>query len=103
VRKLPTRRSPPLTVRTRMVRSLTLYAAAYGAERLAMATHSHPPPVVTRYGVKLFGTDNRLVIDKARRELGYVPRVAPREGVRLAGAWYRKQSLAAVPAPAPAR
>jgi nucleoside-diphosphate-sugar epimerase len=80
-----------------------LYAAGYAAERLAMATHSHPPPPVTRFGVKLYGTDNRLVIDKARRELGYVPRVTLLEGVRLAAAWYRKQNLAPVRAPVPAR
>jgi nucleoside-diphosphate-sugar epimerase len=44
--------------------------------------------VGTRLGVKLFGTDNRHAIDKARRELGYTPRVSLREGVRRAAAWY---------------
>jgi nucleoside-diphosphate-sugar epimerase len=48
--------------------------------------------VVTRLGVKLFGTDNRHAIDKARRELGYAPRVDLHEGVRLAAARYREQS-----------
>jgi nucleoside-diphosphate-sugar epimerase len=42
--------------------------------------------------VKLFGTDNRQAIDKARRELGYAPRVDLREGVRLAAAGYRERS-----------
>jgi nucleoside-diphosphate-sugar epimerase len=45
-------------------------------------------PLVTRLGVKLFGSDNRHSIDKARRELGYKPRVGVREGVRLAANWY---------------
>jgi len=49
--------------------------------------------MVTRLGVKLFGTDNRHAIDKARRELGYTPRVSLREGVRLAAAWYRATCL----------
>jgi nucleoside-diphosphate-sugar epimerase len=66
-----------------------LYAAGYAAERLARLTRSQRQPVVTRLGVKLFGTDNRHAIDKARRELGYAPRVALQDGVRLAATWYR--------------
>jgi nucleoside-diphosphate-sugar epimerase len=66
-----------------------LYAAGYAAERLAMLTRSQRQPVVTRLGVKLFGTDNRHVVDKARRELGYRPWVGLREGAYLAAAWYR--------------
>ncbi|MDP9345065.1 MAG: hypothetical protein M3P44_04990, partial [Actinomycetota bacterium] len=66
-----------------------LYAAGHAAERLAALTRSERQPVVTRLGVKLFGTDNRHAIDKARRELGYRPEVPLREGVRLAAAWYR--------------
>jgi nucleoside-diphosphate-sugar epimerase len=37
----------------------------------------------------LFGNNNRHSIEKARRELGYAPRVSLHEGVRLAAAWYR--------------
>jgi nucleoside-diphosphate-sugar epimerase len=66
-----------------------LYAAGYAAERLARLTRSQRQPVVTRLGVKLFGTDNRHAVDKARRELGYTPRVDLNEGVRLAADWYR--------------
>jgi nucleoside-diphosphate-sugar epimerase len=66
-----------------------LYAAGYAAERIAALTRSTRQPPVTRLGVKLFGTDNRHAIDKARRELGYRPWVALREGVSLAASWYR--------------
>jgi nucleoside-diphosphate-sugar epimerase len=72
-----------------------LYAAAYAAERVAMVTHSQRDPLVTRHGVMLFGADNRHSIDKARRELGYSPRVELREGVRLAAAWFRQWELSA--------
>jgi nucleoside-diphosphate-sugar epimerase len=73
-----------------------LYAAGYAAERLATLTRSwRRPPAVTRLGVKLFGTDNRHGVHKARRELGYTPRVALRDGVRLAAAWYRSPTLPA--------
>jgi nucleoside-diphosphate-sugar epimerase len=66
-----------------------LYAGAFAAERLSRALGGRGAPVVTRLGVKLFGTDNRHAIDKARDELGYRPRVPVEEGVRLAARWYR--------------
>jgi nucleoside-diphosphate-sugar epimerase len=74
-----------------------LYAAGYAAERLAMFTRSQRQPVVTRLGVKLFGTDNQHAVDKARRELGYRPWVALREGVHLAATWYRTPRPPAAP------
>src|SRR5437660_10531419 len=66
--------------------SRALYGASCVAERLARLVGTEP--ILTRLGVKLFGTDNRHAIDKARRELGYSPRVGLRAGVRLAAAWY---------------
>jgi nucleoside-diphosphate-sugar epimerase len=51
----------------------------------------------------MFGSDNRHLIDKARRELGYAPQVPLREGIRLAVAWYRQNTmLLVVPQPEPA-
>jgi nucleoside-diphosphate-sugar epimerase len=79
-----------------------LYAGAYVAERLWTAAHLNGPPVVTRLGVKLFGTDNRHAIDKARAELGYQPRVSLEEGIRLAAAWYLGQSGLGVTQPSAA-
>jgi len=66
-----------------------LYGASCVAERLARLVGTEP--IVTRLGVKLFGTDNRHAIEKARRELGYSPAVTLQEGIRLAAAWYRSQ------------
>jgi nucleoside-diphosphate-sugar epimerase len=77
-----------------------LYAVGYAAEQLAKLTRASRQPIVTRLGVKLFGSDNRHAIDKARRELGYSPRVPLREGIHLAATWYRAQSRIAEPAPA---
>lgn len=74
-----------------------LYAAGYLAERLAMVTGSQRKPVLTRLGITFFGTDNRLAINKARRELGYSPQVALRDGVRLAATWYRMRGQPGVP------
>jgi nucleoside-diphosphate-sugar epimerase len=68
-----------------------LYAAAWLAERAALLARSARQPPLTRLGVKLFGTDNRHAIEKARRELGYQPAVSLEDGVLLAAAWYRTQ------------
>jgi nucleoside-diphosphate-sugar epimerase len=68
-----------------------LYAAGWAAERIATLTAGRQRPPVTRLGVAFFGTDNRYAIDKARRELGYAPRVALRDGVRLAAEWDRQR------------
>jgi nucleoside-diphosphate-sugar epimerase len=65
-----------------------LYGTAFLAERLAQATRSERA-VVTRFGVLLYGADNRFAIDKARHELGYEPRVPLRQGVSVAAEWYR--------------
>jgi nucleoside-diphosphate-sugar epimerase len=76
-----------------------LYAAGYAAEALGRLTRSQRQPLVTRLGVKLFGTDNRHAIDKARRELGFRPQVSLEDGVRRAAAWYCGQDQ---PAPSAA-
>ncbi|HEX4863775.1 MAG TPA: NAD-dependent epimerase/dehydratase family protein [Acidimicrobiales bacterium] len=65
-----------------------LYAAGHAAERVAGAIRMRRQPPVTRLGVKLFGTDNRHSIHKARRMLGFEPRVTLREGIQLAADWY---------------
>jgi nucleoside-diphosphate-sugar epimerase len=78
-----------------------LYAAAWLAEQIAARTPAPRPPL-TRLGVAFIATDNRYPIDKARRELGYAPRVALRDGVRLTARWYRQRDRLA-PAGTPGR
>jgi nucleoside-diphosphate-sugar epimerase len=68
-----------------------LYAVGAAAEYAGRVMRTTRQPVLTRLGVKLFGTDNRHAIDKARRELDYSPQVDLREGVRLSAAWYRQR------------
>jgi nucleoside-diphosphate-sugar epimerase len=70
-----------------------LYAAGYLAERVAcMAASSRRRPPITRLGVAFAGTDNRYGIAKARRELGYTPRVDLHEGVALTARWYATEA-----------
>lgn len=68
-----------------------LYAFASVAERAVSIDHPQRQPLLTRLGVKLFGTDNRHAINKARDELGYHTRVSVAEGVRLTAEWYLQQ------------
>ena len=68
-----------------------LHAFAYLSELVANPDDPRRQPMITRLGAELFGTDNRVSIDKARRELGYAPRVTLREGVHLAASWYTQQ------------
>lgn len=75
---------------------LPLYALAFFAERVVKRDDPQRQPLITRLGVDMFGTDNRLAIDKACCELGYAPSVNLREGVRLAASWYRQQRTAHV-------
>jgi nucleoside-diphosphate-sugar epimerase len=68
-----------------------LYSAAYCAERLAAITRNRVRPFLTRHGVKLYGADNLLSIEKARGELGYEPRVPVADAVCTACKWYRER------------
>lgn len=61
-----------------------LYTAAYLAERVAAASRQRIPPFLTRHGVKLYGADNLISVDRARRELAYEPEMSLTEAVRLA-------------------
>jgi nucleoside-diphosphate-sugar epimerase len=71
---------------TRHLPYVPLYYGSILAEKVAHMTQTRP--LVTPLGVMMFGTDNRHSIDKARGELGYEPKVAIREGIRLAAAWF---------------
>ncbi|MDE3229751.1 MAG: NAD-dependent epimerase/dehydratase family protein [Chloroflexota bacterium] len=77
-----------------------LYTAAWGAEQVEAIIKTGKQPIVTRLGAKLFGTDNRHSIKRAREVLGFAPKTSLREGARLASEWY-KQNLTATTTPAP--
>ncbi len=68
-----------------------LYAAGRGAELAwrAMGRRNAAPPPLTTYGITLQGGEQRFSIDKARRELGYVPHYSLARGVAEGVRWYR--------------
>jgi 2-alkyl-3-oxoalkanoate reductase len=89
---VPTRRVPY---------GLALKLAA-ATEALARLAGGRRPPPVMRYGIQLLGGDNRLMITRAREELGFEPLVDLADGVRRSVEWYRRShqeaALAVVPA-----
>ena len=70
---------------------LPMYYGSIVAERIAHITHTRP--IVTRLGVMMFGSDNRHSVEKARRELGYEPKVEIRDGIKLAAAWFNAGAM----------
>ena len=75
-----------------------LYAGGFAAERLALMTGSHRRPPITRLGVVFIGTDTTHDISRARAELGFMPRVPLREGIRRAAAWHLARKRSNLPA-----
>lgn len=65
------------------------------SEDLGRLLRIRRPPPVTRYGLQLLGGDNRFVISRARRELGFRPQVSLQEGVRQSVRWYRDDEVSA--------
>src|SRR6266516_1152643 len=71
---------------TRPLPYLPTYYGSMMAEKVALITHTRP--IVTPLGVMMFGSDNRHSVEKARRELGYEPKVDLRTGIQLAAEWF---------------
>ena len=69
-----------------------LYTLAFLSELALNPENPRSQPLITRLGVQLFGANNRVVGEKARRELGYAPRISMREGIRLTADWYLKSN-----------
>jgi nucleoside-diphosphate-sugar epimerase len=78
--------------------ALALGAAAETAGHL---TRRKRPPPLMRFGLKQVGGENRFVIARARRELGFSPQVNLAEGVRQSVLWYLGKHRAQAPQRAP--
>lgn len=75
----------------RRVPFLPVYAAAVVCDRVFRAAGRSPPLYPRR--VEFFQLDRAFSIDKARRLLGYEPRVDLAEGLHRTAQWYREQAL----------
>ncbi|MHB0858967.1 MAG: NAD-dependent epimerase/dehydratase family protein [Anaerolineae bacterium] len=68
------------------------YALAYGWETYYGLIGRVERPPLTRMMVELMGTDQSFPIDKARRDLGYRPRVDLFQAMRYIASWCRRES-----------
>ena len=68
-----------------------VYAAAFLCEKVCRPLGIEPP--IFRRRVDFFRKDRAFDISKAKRELGYAPRVGMPEGIRRTADWYRAQGL----------
>lgn len=59
------------------------------SENLGHLARRRQPPPLMRYGLQLLGGENRFLIGRARRELGFQPQVNLADGVRRSVMWYR--------------
>ena len=66
------------------------YLAGWTMEKAYGALRIEARPLLTRMAVELFGTHQGFSINKARRELGYEPKVGFEEGMRRVGVWLRQ-------------
>jgi nucleoside-diphosphate-sugar epimerase len=77
---VPTRRIPY---------TLAMMLGGLSEQLWHLMRRGQPPPVM-RYGLQMLGGDNRFVISRARRELGFSPQTGLAEGVRSSVGWYRE-------------
>jgi nucleoside-diphosphate-sugar epimerase len=63
--------------------------AAPVCQKLCRAIGVEPPLYPRR--LEFFSDDRSFTIEKARREIGYKPKVSLQEGIRRTGEWYRKE------------
>ena len=66
------------------------YLAGWTMEKTYGALRIEARPLLTRMAVELFGTHQGFSINKARRELGYEPKVGFDEGMRRVEVWLRQ-------------
>jgi nucleoside-diphosphate-sugar epimerase len=72
---------------TRHLPYLPIYYGSIVAEKV-VARVTRTRPIVTQLGAMMFGSDNKHSIEKARRELGYEPKIDLRTGITLAAEWF---------------
>jgi nucleoside-diphosphate-sugar epimerase len=76
---------------TRHLPYLPVYYGAIVAEKV-VAPATRTKPLVTQLGAMMFGSDNKHSVEKARRELGFEPKVNLREGIKRAAEWFNEIS-----------
>jgi 2-alkyl-3-oxoalkanoate reductase len=78
-----------LPARFRSIPAPLAYAAGWTLEMLWKLAGSKNPPLVHRYRVGLVARDFHFSCEKAKRTLGYDPKIAFEEGLERTACWYR--------------
>lgn len=66
-------------------------AAAYGLETAFRLARRGERPPITREALNLVGSNHRVPIDRAKEELGYLPLVSYREGMKRVAAYLKER------------
>jgi nucleoside-diphosphate-sugar epimerase len=86
-----TARALDVECRMRFLPFWPAYAAATGVELLFKPLPFEPP--IFRRRLDWFRQNRAFDISKAKRELGFVPKVGLDDGLRRTGAWYRHRGM----------
>jgi nucleoside-diphosphate-sugar epimerase len=76
---------------------LPIYWGATVVENVYKLAHLKMKPPATQLGALMFGSDNKHSIEKARKELGYEPKVPLLEGIKLAAEWFNAGGMQQAP------
>ncbi|MED1802729.1 NAD-dependent epimerase/dehydratase family protein [Brevibacillus porteri] len=76
-------------LKTRELPYWKAYAAAWVLETLSKTVLGYREPVLTRYSVGVLAKSQTLDISKAKRDLGYEPRVSIARGIETFTDWWR--------------
>jgi nucleoside-diphosphate-sugar epimerase len=68
------------------------FTSGFVAECFGRSLGLSKPPNLTRYAVALLGRSTRFSIERARRELGWSPTMAPLEGLRKTVDWFLRRT-----------
>jgi nucleoside-diphosphate-sugar epimerase len=79
-------------LRTKRVNVHLLYGLASILEWLSIHFQNEKEPLLTKYTVSVISKSQTLNIDKAKSELGYMPRVSIEEGINEFAKWWVTQN-----------
>lgn len=78
-------------LKTKRVNYQWMFQLAKLLEWLSVTFQNGKEPLLTRYTVSVIGKSQTLNIEKAKKELGYVPKISMEEGIIEFAKWWERQ------------
>lgn len=78
-------------LKTKRVNYQWIFQLAKLLEWLSVTFQNGKEPLLTRYTVSVIGKSQTLNIEKAKKELGYVPKISMEEGIIEFAKWWERQ------------